>query len=843
MASIELYIDNRLCETENPENFSVYLKRQFFNPAELSTKDAQKSYDITLPATAVNNAIFGYTNVEEVKGKFSRLYDAHLLVNGIKIFDGKFKLSEITKTTYKGNLGVPAPKTVKDIFGDLNMNQIGEWNIPFKGIEDFETYNTQKNPECIFPLVLFGLLPKESDNNIYTDKNVFDKTVRLRLEDFPPSVNVIQMLKKIFENADSKLTGSALEDERLKNLYVSYKNPNDYENPWPVGKLIMEGKWEAVSVIPPNFLMGELKNTIIETGRRRSVVNFFNASNHTVNISGNQSSITRTNKRFYIKIPYTGLYKLKFVTTLKMKDETYSHPLYSVITGTLNNIHTEIKIIRNLDNNLSSQNFDNIFYRNNIDQSVGDTNAIFPKDGEVNFIDPFQNKDLISGFAYGNYGNNNYINPLNPTHCNPMAIKGGQSWSVKVVEEGTTERAYSATQSSGYRDKKNNPSGKYQVQLDKNSTANRISDKEAMGTLHQVIWLEKGDTLDIVSMSFTDFDEKNERNLLYNYQVDYTFELTPFQHDLKWLKIDDEGTSIAPMQWDDNSTFKENEIDLIKFLPSNIKINDWIDNFCKAFNLHLQNDEDIFELQLKNSKLSTNLSNIIDLDKKTNINQKISQSLKLPYVYDIGFTIDNSEAGYQNSMKIDDISGSKTYNTRGGQFYTNSHEINKVQQTSSFSYNWYKEFLYDIDGSKLHIPVISDNEIWVNNYDYKEMLNKTYFDKAQRFWYKDTVKNLILDGKKNSAPVVLVKNDFLDTKNLILDYEYKDDSILTSFFFLLANDKNYTTIECYLTPEEYNLLSHTLVKYNGDLYHAIEIDGYDPLCKKKGILKLIKQIR
>ena len=49
MASLELYINQQLCDTENSEDFSVYLKRQLLNPAELSMKDAQRSYDITLP--------------------------------------------------------------------------------------------------------------------------------------------------------------------------------------------------------------------------------------------------------------------------------------------------------------------------------------------------------------------------------------------------------------------------------------------------------------------------------------------------------------------------------------------------------------------------------------------------------------------------------------------------------------------------------------------------------------------------------------------------------------------------------------------------------------------------
>ena len=126
MTNIELYINGQLADIDSADKFSVYLKRQLINPAELTTKDAQKSYNITLPASQTNNRIFGHTNVEEVQGKFVKLYDARLLVGGVLILDGKFRISEITRDSYKGNLGVPAQKTTKEIFGEKKMSEIGE---------------------------------------------------------------------------------------------------------------------------------------------------------------------------------------------------------------------------------------------------------------------------------------------------------------------------------------------------------------------------------------------------------------------------------------------------------------------------------------------------------------------------------------------------------------------------------------------------------------------------------------------------------------------------------------------------------------------------------------------
>lgn len=60
-----------------------------------------------------------------------RIYeDARLYVDGILILDGKFRLSGITQDSYKGNLGVPAPLTAKDIFGETMMNQAGRVAYP-----------------------------------------------------------------------------------------------------------------------------------------------------------------------------------------------------------------------------------------------------------------------------------------------------------------------------------------------------------------------------------------------------------------------------------------------------------------------------------------------------------------------------------------------------------------------------------------------------------------------------------------------------------------------------------------------------------------------------------------
>jgi len=116
MINIELIINGKLADLGR--DFGVRLNRQLLNPSELNTKDAQMSFTISLPDSEPNNIIFAHSNIEETRDKFNRVYTAQLIVNSSRIFNGFFRMSDITRG-YKGNLYVPVPKTIKDIFGEL----------------------------------------------------------------------------------------------------------------------------------------------------------------------------------------------------------------------------------------------------------------------------------------------------------------------------------------------------------------------------------------------------------------------------------------------------------------------------------------------------------------------------------------------------------------------------------------------------------------------------------------------------------------------------------------------------------------------------------------------------
>lgn len=158
---LNVYINGMLCDIDNKSK-DVLFKRQFLNPTSLNTEDRQRTYSIFLPKSPKNNRIFGYKNVEETIGKFSNSLKAVAYVNGLKVLEGFFLLMKIEPKGYVGNLAVPLLKTTSEIFGDRTMNQAKEWLIPFGAFKDsIEEYNRMDNAPCIFPYVLYGLLPKE----------------------------------------------------------------------------------------------------------------------------------------------------------------------------------------------------------------------------------------------------------------------------------------------------------------------------------------------------------------------------------------------------------------------------------------------------------------------------------------------------------------------------------------------------------------------------------------------------------------------------------------------------------------------------------------------------------
>lgn len=898
--NIELYIAGQLCDLEKAD-LGIKLRRQLYNPKELNTKDSQKSYSITLPCTPRNNEIFEHKNVEETVGKFTLYPDARLYVNNILIMEGKFRLSSISADGYKGNLGVPAPLTAKDVFGERKMNDAGEWPLEnFQGEKSFAEYNLppaegEEPRKCIFPLVLYGLLP-DDNGTILKDNTVFS------LYDFPPSPNCLQMLKFFFNQANYQLTGTAFDDERLKHLYVSYKNPEEHPLAFEIKRSGFTGSWtnsKSALDVETKFAVNPHTHDKVNEKQDFIVCNLFQCNNLTISEDtfindSHNLTISPDNQVSYL-VRQSGLYKIELEANIQLLDNlggeksiytryiakdangkeiktnddqiiTVINRDYNKIYGgdslnrSLENVACELKLIRHEDSSpdLESVKMDCLFYKNNQDQEINDPNALFPYPGYVNFIDIEQNKDMLCGFSWGRVMQVNhywtdikerperivdaYKNPLwqTDTCCQAMAIKHGNSWQEK--NKNDTFKT-SAVYSPGYRTVGSSDIKKLKVEMERAEARAKLSKIDSVndqtyyqgtGHIQQVVWLEAGERLSLLAVQ----DRAQRTDWIYQ-KIDFTLNIDYFAKESNWLtdKMDVAGHSIEKMDWGEGSKHQRDKIDLVEFFPKEVKIDDWISNFCKAFNLKLiHTGSKSFALNIKERNIVKNTSLVIDLDQKTSVQQATNDTLALPRAYKLGFTIDTAEQGYVES--IPEGKAMTEGDTGGGTFVTGSDENNEVEQKSNFSHCWYKK-LTSADNKELEVPIITDHEIWVTS--DKSMKNKTYFNKAQRFWFHqgDTIN---LKVYETDVPVAKVSDAFMGNKTLKLNYEDEPNSVMREYFTLLTHDKEYTSVECYLTPEEYEMLNRAYIRLNGDLYNVVDADGFDPIGKQKTKLKLIKKL-
>lgn len=887
MTNIELYINNNLCDVAN--DFGVRITRVLLNPGELNSKDAQYSYSVSLPPTANNHAIFNYANIEETRGKFNRIYSAELIINSMRVFVGNFRLSEVTRTKYKGNLYVPATKSIKDIFGEMKLSENPAYTLPFT---DFAAsiggYNlaARTTPQpAIFPYTLYGLLPKvQGPDGGYSGRDVWDETVTVGMADFAPSPNVLKLIRHLFETQGYNIGGTAFEDERLVKLYMSYKNDPQYTQPWNYGRqarIHITGLWSniynrRIADTERRYEHGVFTSSVDNT--EVYACDLFDSTNAKINIvedpGGNVTySEVEGYARTLVHIPVSGYYKIQLKANTQLHSISGIQPpkvdginrIFAVNNGgKLQAVRNSVKLLR--DNkqgefNISSSRMDGVWDYDNMPQTSDSDPRYVPyyhggTVGSILLIDQAQNSNYVAGFQWGKKSDSD---------LNPSATVGDVRWAQIQVAKPAVSWDASRAGERLTRLAINNPVGykkygvpdesesdtpvwsdtdRYKIQL-QNAPANESQrgyfegvpgddNLTAQGSVNCVVWLEAGELLTLADVS-----DKGSQQSIFNLTVrgwvakSTTFDLTitPFRTDADWLKVNTAGDGTAAMNWNDDSNFAVNEIDLVKFLPADMKTDDFIDNFCKAFNLQLsQVDATTFTLDVKQTKAAAG-ADFINLDNLTSVRDRSNTPLGLPSLYKLGFTVDKEEEGYF-----------MTKDEGGGEFATGATEEKVVEQKSTFSYNWFK----NIQQGSVVMPlaIISKHDVWA---DPEEMLRseamlKRYTGQALRFWYYDGLLNdlgAVIEFNNQALSVAKVSNELPGLNTL--NYKNQKLTILDNYFTVLVNaDSHYTEIEGYLTPIQYAALSGSArAIFNGDIYRIAEISGYDPLGRNKTKVKLI----
>lgn len=861
---ISLFINGQLCDIS--KDFGVRLNRKLISLSEFSLKDAQFSYTISLPATETNDRVFKFSRVEEVKGKFVEDYNAELVVKSVQVFKGKFRLSEISGKSYKGNLYLPPLKTSKDVFGDKAMSETVSVEIPFLDFKDtIEEYNRNANStiqKVIFPLTLYGL-PTKVGANYNTSTEEWGDKVRLGMHDIYPCVNVLSMLKDMFAGEGITLKGTALQDPDLQHLYLSYHNPQGTPTPWNYAKngiIEVQGKWSNVNDMNTGVRAIERGSYDISGIYACDLFDCTNAKIEVIRDPGRNvllSSVDKDNRtwrRTQIMVPVSGYYRvsLKAGSRILLIPSPQPDPKSGVsvlgtdvYTGGTGRIRTSVKLLRDRRTGnfgLSSSKMDGGLYFDNQPQNTTYDRYNTPKNlpfykganfGSDLFVDPLQNKYMLAGFQWG-MKNNEDVHPkdIDFNYSYSLFAKPGYSW--KRAEVGDVFNYLVTHTYNGYYfytlpQNGGNPIWefgdlyKYNLGGGKRNRALRgkyenltgSKDVLASGDSQCIVWLDAGELLTVADVC--DECEQGGKKGWITKESYFSLILEPFQPSKEWLKLGNKGELLNSVNWSGANGFKNGSIDITKFLPSDIKASDFIENFCKAFNLKLSHTgKNRYELNTPVSKDSISKM-AVDLRDITSVEERSNLPLDLPEFYVVGFTEREEETG-----------------KRGKKFYIGGRSAG-IEQKNFFASTRIRVFH---ERERIYYALdISKKEDWEKG--YPDGIGKRHTDLPLRFFYHAGVQDIKGWG---GEVITLSKPLYWRSKGIYLEYEEKGKNILTKYFPLLATRKgHYTEIETYLTPIQYEQLNGSrAVVFNDDVYLVAEINGYDPTGRNKSKIKLLK---
>ena len=239
-STLDIIVNGQMVDILDRSSINLRINSVIYNPTEIKSKQAEYSFSFNLPTTPNNNRIFDYANELSKLNKFKNIYNCEVYVDGDLIFNGSLRISSIKKGFYNVNLVSIKINTLEDIFGDMTMNEI-DWKIPFESVGSINTYNADLDSEVFFPLVSYGVFQKSpsssnfSDIENYTSKFVFDKSNRWYYETFNPSMSLLGIVKRAFEQKGYKVEGNIFEDDIVNKLYTSINIANDQKPTYNIG--------------------------------------------------------------------------------------------------------------------------------------------------------------------------------------------------------------------------------------------------------------------------------------------------------------------------------------------------------------------------------------------------------------------------------------------------------------------------------------------------------------------------------------------------------------------------------------------------------------------------------
>lgn len=345
---IQIYIDNKLIDLDNT---NISLQKEFEDEVENIPTEVEYSYTVSIPATLNNKEIFGFTDTFDVADKFKRLYNADLYVDELLILSGKFKVTSIESGYYKGNIYNPKKKTISEILGDRNLNEILPHMKPMNGLDDFDKINNEvcylplsmadrrlhpvygrlpwewdcasadtlgytceqitqvHDNHVVFPYILYGL-PMNNVEEVSSEMDIYTQDLEYKKHNISddtifPAFNVVSVLKDIFKTEGYNLTGNIIDGNNkdfYNGLYQTFQySYDDYKKnkDVPFYCRIMGGYWNYCYDAP---------NDIYNSSPTLEIMTLFDAPEFTWDFTDDDSK-GNGNFQYGVDNPWSAGYK------------------------------------------------------------------------------------------------------------------------------------------------------------------------------------------------------------------------------------------------------------------------------------------------------------------------------------------------------------------------------------------------------------------------------------------------------------------------------------------------------------------------------------------------------
>lgn len=360
---LELYINNKLADIG--EDTDISLTKEFQDHDELERKKVEYSYELELPITFTNQKIFGFANDMQVKHKFYQTYDAQLYADSILVIDGKFMLTEVSKTAFTGNIYVPSTKELADVLGDKKLTEIDPYYINVSTFDQLSELNMEAVPKgrpttvgdkyVCFPYVVYNF-PRSKFDTGQEDEHVqftdYENTT-FTYKNIYPAYRVVKVIEQLFKTYGYKVSGNIFNDKRFSNLWMNSSfETDDYESEFNYPQFVtVVGRYDNLTSDSDtlSYIEESVPNT--ELKRKYYTDDIFHSSATTMWASKNdyeiyQASSTNSNNGSIV-IKKSGWYQINVnsMTTLTQKN-TITDKISSTDHNKWDAVQQEIRLVK-----------------------------------------------------------------------------------------------------------------------------------------------------------------------------------------------------------------------------------------------------------------------------------------------------------------------------------------------------------------------------------------------------------------------------------------------------------------------------------------------------------------